>query len=84
MVRWPEWWSWEIELSPHVFKRMVDRSFNETDLRTMMEQASGYHEDIENGRWVVSTRHSGCPWEVIVEPLMEENILLVVTGYPVE
>ncbi len=84
MVRWPEWWSWEIELSPHVPKRMVDRRFNEIDLRAMLENGSGYREDIEEGRWVISSRHDGRAWEVIVEPLIDESILLVVTAYSIE
>jgi hypothetical protein len=26
-VKWPAWWEWELELSPHVGKRMEDRGF---------------------------------------------------------
>ncbi len=37
---WPEWWDWELELSPHLLKRMEDRQFNEVDLRTMLHRAS--------------------------------------------
>ena len=47
MVEWPQWWSWELEFSPHLLKRMVDRSFNEADLRLMLENAIGYHENHE-------------------------------------
>ena len=42
---WPAWWDWEIELSPHLLKRMVDRRFTEVDLRRMLERATGYRED---------------------------------------
>lgn len=83
MVEWPDWWSWELELSPHLFKRMTDRSFNEAELRLMLEDASGYHEDYEPGRWVVETRHAGRAWEVIVEPVPHERVLVGVTAYPV-
>jgi hypothetical protein len=41
MVEWPEWWQWELELSPHLLKRMLDRRFNETDLRLMVAAARG-------------------------------------------
>ena len=34
--RWPEWWNWELELSPHLLKRMVDRRFTEVDVRRML------------------------------------------------
>ena len=84
MVEWPQWWSWELELSPHLVKRMVDRSFNEADLRLMLENATGYHENHEEGRWAIESKHDGRPWEIIVEPIPEEHILVIVTAYPVE
>jgi hypothetical protein len=62
---------------------MVDRSFNETDLRLMLENATGYHENHEEGRWVIETRHEQRSWEVIVEPIFEEQQLVIVTAYPV-
>jgi hypothetical protein len=39
MVRarpWPDWWEWEIDLTPHLLKRMEDRDFSEVDLREML------------------------------------------------
>jgi hypothetical protein len=83
MVERPVWWSWEFELSPHLLKRMTDRRFNEAELRLMWEDASGYHQDYEPGRWVVETRHAGHAWEIIVEPAPQEKVLVVVTAYPV-
>jgi hypothetical protein len=49
--RWPAWWEWELELSPHLLKRMIDRDFTELDLRKMLEKARGYRPDIIDGRW---------------------------------
>ena len=43
-----------------------------------------YHEDYERGRYVVQTRYGGRPWEVIVEPVPEEGVVVVVTAYPSE
>jgi len=80
---WPAWWNWELELSPHLLKRMTDRRFSEIDLRRMFERASGYREDVVEGRWVIETRHRGRSWEVIVEPDRERQLLVVVTAYPV-
>ena len=77
-------WGWELELSPHLLKRMVDRRFTEVDLRRMLEHAAGYHRDIEEGRWVVTVRHRRCAWEVIVEPDETRQLLVVVTAYPIE
>lgn len=81
---WPEWWGWELELSPHLLKRMEDRGFSEVDLRLMMEEAVGYRADREPGRWVMETMHQAKSWEVIVEPDSREKLLVVITAYAVE
>ncbi len=62
---------------------MEDRQFNEVDLRTMLSRASSYQQDIVEGRWVIDTRHDRHPWEVIVEPDSDSELLVVVTAYPV-
>lgn len=80
---WPEWWEWELELSPHLLKRMEDRSFGEVDLRRMLHHAAGYRPDVVEGRWSIETRHAGRLWEAIVEPDFETKLLVVVTAYPV-
>jgi len=83
-IEWPQWWDWELELSSHVLKRMVDRGFSEVDLRSMMASAMDLREDDEPGRWVVETFHEARPWEVIVEPDPRAHLLVVVTAYPME
>ena len=80
---WPEWWDWELELSPHLLKRMVDQRFTEVDLRRMLERATRYREDIVMGRWAIDTRHARRAWQVIVEPDWDRRLLVVVTTYPV-
>ncbi len=82
MDEWPDWWSWEIELSVHVQIRMVDREFNETDLRLMLADSTGYHADVVEGRWVIVCRYADRPWEVIVQPLPDVFRLLVITAFP--
>ncbi len=62
---------------------MEDRQFNDVDLRTMLSLASSYQQDIVEGRWVIDTRHDRHPWEVIVEPDSDLELLVVVTAYPV-
>ncbi len=83
-VEWPEWWEWELEIIPHLEKRMGDRGFTDIDLRAMLAHASGYapHELFE-GRWVINTKHRRAPWKVIVEPDRDRRLLVVVTAYPV-
>src|SRR2546425_3818388 len=61
---------------------MGDRRFTEIDLRRMLQQATGYREDVVEGRWVIETRHRGKAWEVIVEPDRERRFLVVVTPDP--
>lgn len=80
-VEWPSWWQWELELSPHLLKRMVDRSFSEVDPRAMLERASAYRADIVENRWTIETRRAGRKWEVIVEPDGDAELLVVVTAY---
>ena len=77
------WWDWELELSPHLIKRMGDRRFSEIDLRRMLARASGHRRDVVNDRWVIVTKHRGRDWEVIVEPDVDRELLVVVTAYPV-
>jgi hypothetical protein len=63
---------------------MIDRHFSEVDLQLMLDRATGYHENHEEGRWVIETEWTGRSWEIIVEPSPEEKILVVVTAYPIE
>jgi hypothetical protein len=80
---WPAWWDWELELSTHALKRMIDRDFSEVDLRRMLAEATDLRADIEAGRWVAVTTHTSRPWEVILEPDESLELLVVVTAYPV-
>jgi hypothetical protein len=82
-VTWPDWWKWELELSPHLEERMADRDFNEVDLRAMPEKAKVFSPDVVEGRFLIRTKHRRRPWEVIVEPNPLERRLIVVTAYPV-
>ncbi len=77
----PEWWQWEVELTPHLVKRMADRQFNEVDVRVMLADATDYEPEA-NGRFILQTRHRGCYWDVIVEPDDTDRVLLVITAYP--
>jgi len=80
---WPDWWDWELDLTPHLLKRMEDRDFNELDLRRMLQHARAFRADIVEGRWVIEARHNGQHWEIIVEPDTGELLLVVITAYPV-
>ena len=83
-VHWPAWWEWELELTPHLEERMIDRDFNEVDLRTMLEKATGYRKNVVAGRWAIETKHRRRHWEVIVEPDTDAQLLIVVTAYPID
>jgi hypothetical protein len=50
----------------------------------MLEQATAIHEDDEPGRWRIDTTRDRQPWEVVVEPQLDERVLLVITAYRVE
>jgi len=80
---WPEWWQWELDLTPQLLKRMEDRDFNEIDLRTMLLHATVYRSDVVIDRWIIECRHRRRHWEVIVEPDELDRLLVGVTAYPV-
>ncbi len=82
--QWPSWWAWELDLTAHLLKRMDDRGFNEVDLRRMLEHASGYTPDVVAGRFIVEARHGGRAWVAIVEPDPENELLVVITAYPLD
>jgi len=84
MPTWPLWWEWDLELSSHLFKRMVDRGFNEVDVRRMISGAIGLRPDVVPGRWTATTRHRRAAWEVIVEPDDDAQLVVVITAYPVD
>lgn len=63
---------------------MEDRDFDEIALRNMLHNATGYEPDIVEGRYAIRTKHGGRPWEVIVEPDEDHELLVVVTAYPTE
>jgi hypothetical protein len=78
----PQWWDWELEMSPHVAKRMIDRSFSEVDLRTMLEHPKGHRPDIVDGRWLIVAVHHKRTWEIVVEPDGDTKRLVIITAYP--
>ena len=84
MTEWPRWWQWELELSPHLLKRMEDRRFSEVDLRSMLEKATDIRPDVVLNRWAVATRFRRKPWEVIVEPDEHAKLVVVITAYPID
>jgi hypothetical protein len=65
-------------------KRMNDRGFNETDVRTMLAQALRLRDDVEPGRWVVDAKLDSRVWQVIVEPDTIDKLLVVITAFPAE
>lgn len=66
---WPPWWEWELDLWSH--------------LRRMMEYANGYRRARREGRWIITTKHRGKDWEIVVQPDPDTKYLGVVTAYEV-
>ncbi len=81
--RWPPWWDWELELSPHLLARMEDRGFTEVELRVMLVRARRLKRDVAPRRWRVLTSLRQRRWEIIVEPDPDVRRLVVVTAFPV-
>ncbi len=83
-MEWPDWWSWDVEFTLYLLKPMVDRRFNEVDLRLKLADAAHFYENHEEGRMVVETTHDGRRWAVVVEPLPSEKVLIIVMAYPMD
>jgi hypothetical protein len=66
---WPAWWEWELELTPHLERRMEDRAFTELDLRAMLQVATGWRPDVVDGRFVIVTRHGSRVWRSSWSPI---------------
>ena len=81
-MNFPIWWDWELELIPHIEKRMIQRGFTELELRTMLLNAYNIEKDKEEGRFLIKSKHIGNNWEIIVEPDLDEKLLVVITAYP--
>jgi len=79
----PDWWDFELELSPHLEDRMIERGFSEADLRLMIEVAQSLGVGKAPGRWIVRTSHLGEAWEVVVEPDELDRVIVVITAYKV-
>lgn len=79
----PDWWNFELELSPHVEERMIDRGFSEIDLRLMIETTAAIRRGGAKGRWILKTAHDGDAWEVVVEPDERDQVIVVITAYRV-
>ena len=82
-MNWPIWWDWELEISPHVEKRMEEREFTEIDLRDMMQRAQACDSDEIEGRYVIQTRRQQHNWKIIVEPDEIDHLLVVITAFPI-
>jgi len=79
----PAWWDWPLKITDHCYRRMTLRNISETDLRAMLEDASGLRPDELQGRWVAECYHQGSDWEVVLEPELELESLAVVTAFKV-
>lgn len=79
---WPDWWEWDLELSPHLLKRMIDRDFTEADLRSMLADAEACEQTADPERFLIRCRVEGRLWHVIVEPDALVRLQVVVTAYP--
>ena len=80
--RIPPWLDWDLRLTDHIEERMIDRGFNEVDLREMLEDPIGIGRGGMSGRWILRTRLHGRGWRVVVEPDWFEQRLWVITAYP--
>lgn len=78
----PEWWDWDIELTPHSEARLEERGLTEIDVRTMLDQQPrSIDRDPEPGRQRVFTSHRGRTWIVVVEPDPEMKVSVIISVF---
>lgn len=82
--RIPPWLDWELHFTEHVKRRMIDRGFNDVDLRVMLEDPDGLARGGVPGRWILLARLRGRDWRVVVEPSWDKVRLDVITAWAVE
>jgi hypothetical protein len=63
---------------------MLQRDFDEIDLREMLQSAKNFEKDIEEGRFKITSGLNGRKWEIIVEPDASEKLLVIITAYSIE
>ncbi len=78
-----EWLDWEIEIGYHADRRSLVRGFNETDLRILITDATGFEPSHVEGRFVLCSRLEDEEWRVVVEPDHEDHKLVVITAWRV-
>lgn len=83
-MNWPSWWKWELGFTSHAEVRMEERDLSEVELRSMLDGAGHFVPARRPGRWLIHTRHRGKAWCVVVEPDLDDEIVMIVTAYPEE
>lgn len=81
MRRLPEWWDWELELSPHLLRRMEERDFTETELRRMLNGVRGVHPDAGARRYRAYGLHRNYRWTIVLEPDPQAKVVVVITAF---
>ena len=83
MRRRPPWLEWEVVLSLHAEKRMLQRDFTEIDIRTMLMSISSLRPDVLPGRWLARASWKRRRWDIVLEPDQARSLLVVVTAFPI-
>ncbi len=63
---------------------MLDRRFNETDLREILTHVEELQEPSAEGRFLAVGRLNRQRWHVVLEPQLSERIVTVITASRVE
>jgi hypothetical protein len=80
----PEWWDWDLAFTHHVESRMEERGFSEVELRTMLAETTELVPARQLGRFLAQASHGGRPWTVVLEPDPDDQVLFVVTAFPLD
>jgi hypothetical protein len=60
---------------------MLQRGLTEVDLRAMLDDATDVEQARAPGRWLLRTMRERVPWVIVLEPDIEDRLLVVVTVF---
>jgi hypothetical protein len=73
----------DLSFTSHAELRMEQRGVTEVEVRAMLERATTFEPNVVEGRIMIHVRHLQRPWIGIVEPDVDEKLLVIVTVYEV-
>ncbi|MEO0588300.1 MAG: hypothetical protein AAF078_11755 [Planctomycetota bacterium] len=83
-IIWPQWWQWDLSLSPRLSESLDDLGVSEPDVLTMLELADRFRPARVAGRYVVEAEHADTDWDVTIEPDTARGQVTIISAKPLD